>query len=110
MNTTARIIHWTWLALALAGFCSWAGRSLAAGPQTPAPSEVAVIGTEAARPLEHLSTGGRPLSGGIEALREMEIQRAPLYRAASRAVIQNTGTIERAARAAMEGFYEAAGD
>lgn len=46
MSTTARIIHWTWLALTLAGFLSWAGRSLAAD------SAVAVLGAEPAQVLQ----------------------------------------------------------
>lgn len=62
------------------------------------------------RPLDQLAMDGRPLSMGREALQKMYAERMPVYRAASRARIQNTGTIEAAAQAALEGFYEVAGD
>ena len=55
------------------------------------------------RPVEALAVGGsRPLSSSMEALRTMEAQRRPLYRAAADAVVPNTGTLEDALRAALE--------
>ena len=59
------------------------------------------------RPVEALAVGGsRPLSSSMEALRTMEAQRSPLYRAAADAVVPNTGTLEDALRAAMEALDE----
>ena len=59
------------------------------------------------RPVEALAVGGsRPLSASMEALRTMEAQRRPLYRAAADAVVPNTGTLEDALRAAMEALDE----
>ena len=59
------------------------------------------------RPVEALAVGGsRPLSSSMEALRTMEAQRLPLYRAAADAVVPNTGTLEDALRAAMETLDE----
>ena len=59
------------------------------------------------RPVEALAVGGnRPLSSSAEALRTMEAQRRPLYRAAADAVVPNTGTLEDALRAAMEALDE----
>ena len=59
------------------------------------------------RPVEALAVGGsRPLSSSMEALRTMEAQRLPLYRAAADAVVPNTGTLEDALRAAMEALDE----
>ncbi len=59
------------------------------------------------RPVEALAVGGsRPLSSSMEALRTMEAQRRPLYRAAADAVVPNTGTLEDALRAAIEALDE----
>ena len=59
------------------------------------------------RPVEALAVGGSsPLSSSMEALRTMEAQRLPLYRAAADAVVPNTGTLEDALRAAMEALDE----
>ena len=59
------------------------------------------------RAVEALAVGGnRPLSSSAEALRTMEAQRRPLYRAAADAVVPNTGTLEDALRAAMEALDE----
>ena len=59
------------------------------------------------RPVEALAVGGsRPLSSSMAALRTMEAQRRPLYRAAADAVVPNTGTLEDALRAAMEALDE----
>ena len=59
------------------------------------------------RPVEALAVGGsRPLSSSMEALRTMEAQRRPLYRAAADAVVPNTGTLEDALRTAMEALDE----
>ena len=55
------------------------------------------------RPVEALAVGGdRPLSSSMDALREMEAQRRPLYLAAADAVIPNNGTLDEALRAALE--------
>ena len=59
------------------------------------------------RPVEALAVGGdRPLSSSMDALREMEAQRRPLYLAAADAVIHNNGTLDDALRAAMEALDE----
>ena len=61
------------------------------------------------RPVERLSTEGRPLSSSADALRRMEAERTPLYRACAdfAAVIQprKEATLSRI----LEGFDEAAG-
>lgn len=59
------------------------------------------------RPLEVLSTAGRPLSqGGIETLRRLYREREPLYRAFSDLAIDHDG-IDRTAGIIKEDFYEA---
>ena len=59
------------------------------------------------RPVEALAVGGdRPLSSSMEALREMEVKRRPLYMAAADAIIPNTGTLEDTLRAAQEALDE----
>lgn len=59
------------------------------------------------RPLEVLSTTGRPLSeGGLDALRRLYSAREPLYRAFCDVRIDHNG-IERSARRITEEFYEA---
>ena len=59
------------------------------------------------RPVEALAVGGdRPLSSSMDALREMEAQRRPLYLAAADAVIPNNGTLDDALRAALEALDE----
>ena len=60
------------------------------------------------RALTDLSTEGRPLSTGPEALKRMEEIRAPLYGACADYVIDNNGTPEEAVKRIVEGFYEAA--
>ena len=50
--------------------------------------------------------GGRPLSSSMDALRQMEAQRRPLYLAAADAVIPNNGTLDETLRAAMEALDE----
>ena len=56
------------------------------------------------RPVEFLATSGRPLSTGHEALRRMECEREPAYRAAADAVIDNTARPEDAVQAAAAAF------
>ena len=56
------------------------------------------------RPVERLATGGRPLSTGLDALMMMEIERTPLYRAASDAAVDNTGRLEDTVAAAVDAF------
>lgn len=59
------------------------------------------------RPVEYLSTKGRPLSsGGIEKLIKMRDERLPLYRAASDAEVSNTGTLHEAVRAVEAAFEQ----
>ena len=59
------------------------------------------------RPLDALTVGGgRPLSSSMDALRQMEAQRRPLYLAAADAVIPNNGTLDEALRAALEALDE----
>ena len=56
------------------------------------------------RPLEALATGGRPLSKGGAALKQLEAERTPLYEAASTAVLENYGTLGEAVDAAVKLF------
>lgn len=56
------------------------------------------------RPLERLATGGRPLSKGGAALKQLEAERTPLYSAASTAVLENNGTLVEAVERAVELF------
>ena len=59
------------------------------------------------RPVDALAVGGgRPLSSSMDALRQMEAQRRPLYLAAADAVIPNNGTLDNALHAAMEALDE----
>ena len=59
------------------------------------------------RPVDALAVGGgRPLSSSMDALRQMEAQRRPLYLAAADAVIPNNGTLDDALHAAMEALDE----
>ena len=53
------------------------------------------------RPLDKLATAGRPLSKGGAALREMEQERLPLYRAASTAALCNDGALADTVAAAL---------
>ena len=53
------------------------------------------------RPLDKLATAGRPLSKGGAALREMEQERLPLYRAASTAALCNDGALVDTVAAAL---------
>ena len=58
------------------------------------------------RPVDRLAMGGRPLSKGRAALREMEEQRTPLYEAASDAAVENDTTPAAAAEAALAAFEQ----
>ena len=60
------------------------------------------------RDISRLSTEGRPLSTGIEALKRMEETRTPLYRACADYTIENNSTPEEALKQLLEGFHEAA--
>ncbi|MBR6187084.1 MAG: shikimate dehydrogenase [Clostridia bacterium] len=60
------------------------------------------------RPVTELSTEGRPLSQGLEALQKMEEERAPLYAACADFSLENRDTLEAGAQKLTEGFYEAA--
>lgn len=56
------------------------------------------------RPLERLSTAGRPLSTGLEALESMQRVRTPLYKAAADFTVANERDIPSALTALLEGF------
>ena len=58
------------------------------------------------RPVQFLATSGRPLSTGREALRRMEAEREPAYRAAADAVVDNTASLQEAVRAAAAAFEQ----
>lgn len=58
------------------------------------------------RPMERLATGGRPLSTGLEALIQMQTERAPLYRDASDGIVDNTGRPSDAAEIAKRLFEQ----
>ena len=62
------------------------------------------------RPIEALSTDGRPLSKDIDTLKTMWEERKPLYQSAADIVIDNSGKIDDAVAAIMEGFDEAVGN
>ena len=62
------------------------------------------------RPIERLSTAGRPLSGDTSALQRMWEERAPLYRMTSDRTVDNAGTLEECVRAVLEAYHEALGD
>ena len=53
------------------------------------------------RPIEKLATAGRPLSKGSEALRRMEHERLPLYRAAATGAVCNDGALTDTVTAAL---------
>ena len=53
------------------------------------------------RPIEKLATAGRPLSKGSEALRRMEHERLPLYRAAATGTVCNDGALTDTVTAAL---------
>ena len=54
------------------------------------------------RALDKLATYGRPLSRGGTALKRLEAERTPLYRAAADAVLDNSGSLNRVAQAAAQ--------
>ena len=56
------------------------------------------------RPLGKLATGGRPLSQGGAALKQLQAERTPLYRAAAHAVLDNSSTMANAVQAAVQLF------
>ncbi|MBR4067574.1 MAG: shikimate kinase [Clostridia bacterium] len=60
------------------------------------------------RPVEKLATGGRPLSaGGLDTVRKLLEERAPLYAACADAAYANETTPAQCAQAIREGFDEA---
>ncbi len=61
------------------------------------------------RPVRLLSTEGRPLSAGPEALENMEKRRMPCYLACADYTVWNADALQNAAVRLTEGFYEAAG-
>lgn len=56
------------------------------------------------RPLGKLATGGRPLSQGGAALKQLQAERTPLYRAAAQAVLDNSSTLANAVESAVRLF------
>ena len=61
------------------------------------------------RPVELLATDGRPLSvGGLEALRRMEAERAPVYAACADAQVDNAAGVEQAVDSALCAFQKLA--
>lgn len=62
------------------------------------------------RDIDQLSTEGRPLSTGWEALLRMERDRTPLYRAAADAAVRNDRAPEAALEQVLEGFDACACD
>jgi len=62
------------------------------------------------RPLDRLKTEGRPLSTGMDALKRMETERAPLYRAAADAAVANEGTLADCVNRVLEEYDEALRD
>ena len=56
------------------------------------------------RPLDKLATGGRPLSRGGAALKQLEAERTPLYSAAATAVLENNATLPEAVEEAVRLF------
>lgn len=54
------------------------------------------------RPLGKLATGGRPLSQGGAALKQLQAERTPLYQAAADAVLDNSTTLAEAVQAAVQ--------
>ena len=60
------------------------------------------------RDLSRLSTEGRPLSTGVEALKRMEEARTPLYRACADFEVFNNSTPDETIKRLLEGFDEAA--
>ena len=61
------------------------------------------------RPAEQLDRQGRPLSTGMERLKQMEKERLPLYRECADFSAEVQEKAEETTRALMEGFDEAAG-
>ena len=54
------------------------------------------------RPLGKLATGGRPLSRGGAALKQLQEERTPLYRAAADAVLDNSASLDRVVQEAVQ--------
>lgn len=59
------------------------------------------------RPLDALSTDGRPLSGDLDTLRKMLAQRAPIYEAVSDFAVQNDRDVAHAVQSVLDGFGRA---
>ena len=60
------------------------------------------------RPVDQLPTEGRPLSSGLDALRQMEAARTPLYRACADFAVISQDAKEETTAKILEGFDEAA--
>ena len=57
------------------------------------------------RDIEELATEGRPLSGGVDALRQMYVERDPVYRAVSDIEVAVIG-VQQTANRILEVLYE----
>jgi len=62
------------------------------------------------RPLEQLTTEGRPLSKGLETLRHMERERAPYYRECADFTVMNDHAVVDCVHKVLEGYDEALRD
>jgi shikimate dehydrogenase len=58
------------------------------------------------RPLDRLSTGGRPLSQSPGALQQLLTVRGPLYEAVADFTVRNEGTLADCVLNVLEGFHE----
>ena len=56
------------------------------------------------RSLGKLATGGRPLSQGGAALKQLETERTPLYQAAATAVLDNSTALDTVVENAVRMF------
>ena len=92
--------------LAEAGISSWTLGGVVPNPHLDKVYEGIHIGKENSIDFLLAVGGGRPLSSSMDALRQMEAQRRPLYLAAADAVIPNNGTLDDALHAAMEALDE----
>lgn len=62
------------------------------------------------RPLEQLTTDGRPLSKGLEALKHMEKERAPYYGECADFTVMNDHAVVDCVHRVLEGYNEALRD
>ena len=58
------------------------------------------------RPLELLTTEGRPLSTGLDTLRRMDTERAPFYQNCADVTVMNDASIAQCVQKVLEGYDE----